>query len=222
MRRLGLALLLGGVLAVPAAAPAQDNAAPQTPEDYVCAFTGECADQAPDPAVPETSSLPGHPRISATRGFALSRTTPEAPPPRAARPAPRTTARAAPRVVAHVAGPPAAASGQRVNLRLSFESGSARLTPDALAQAGVFARALLLPQLVTMHFRIEGHTDSVGGRAMNLDLSQRRAQTVADFLVSQGIARERLDVRGFGFDQPLPGTRTSAGENRRVEAVRTS
>ena len=57
---------------------------------------------------------------------------------------------------------------------------------------------------------------------LNMRLSRERAQAVADYLVSQGIERGRLEVRGFGYDQPLPGRRSSAPENRRVEAVRIS
>lgn len=209
MRTLAFALIAAAAAQPPAPTPPP---APATPQDYVCAFSGECSD---DQNQAEPGDLAGHPGISATRGFALSRPTPEA----NARPRPRGTPRVAGQAL-HRA--PAAAAGQRVNLRLAFDTGSARLTPDAMAQAGVFARALMLPQLVTMHFRIEGHTDSVGSRAMNMDLSQRRAQAVADFLVGMGVGRDRLDVRGYGFDQPLPGTRASDGENRRVEAVRTS
>ena len=73
-----------------------------------------------------------------------------------------------------------------------------------------------------MRFRIEGHTDSAGGRDVNQPLSQRRAQAVADYLVAQGVAQNRLEVQGFGFDRPLPGTPASSGRNRRVEAVRIS
>lgn len=214
MRTLLFALIAAAAAQPPAATPPQPPA-PATPQDYVCAFAGDCSDDAADDQT-QPGDLAGHPGISATRGFALSRPTPEG---SSARPRPRGTPRVAGQAV-HRA--PAAAAGQRVNLRLAFDTGSARLTPDAMAQAGVFARALMLPQLVTMHFRIEGHTDSVGSRAMNMDLSQRRAQAVADFLVSMGVGRDRLDVRGYGFDQPLPGTRASDGENRRVEAVRTS
>lgn len=212
--------LIAGAILVPSAAAQPPAAppppAPATPQDYVCAFAGDCSDRADDQTEAQPGELAGHPGISATRGFALSRPTPEG---NSARPRPRGTPRVAGQAV-HRA--PAAAAGQRVNLRLAFDTGSARLTPDAMAQAGIFARALMLPQLVTMHFRIEGHTDSVGGRAMNMDLSQRRAQAVADFLVGMGVARDRLDVRGYGFDQPLPGTSASDGQNRRVEAVRTS
>lgn len=217
MRKLALILSTLGATAIPAAALSQDDA-PQTVEDYVCAFAGECPDESAEPA----ERAPGSPRVSATRGFSLStpssgvRDTPSATP--AARP-PRRRARAA---NAGAPRPPAAAQGQRVNLRLNFETGSARLTPAAEAQARVFAQSLLLPQLLNMHFRIEGHTDSIGGRAMNQTLSQRRAQSVADFLVGMGVDRARLEIRGYGPDRPIPGTPASDGENRRVEAVRTS
>jgi outer membrane protein OmpA-like peptidoglycan-associated protein len=85
-----------------------------------------------------------------------------------------------------------------------------------------FAEALKRPQLADVRVRIEGHTDSSGGRALNRTLSQRRAQAVADFLTSQGIEPGRLEVQGYGYDRPLPGRPASAGENRRVEAVRIS
>ncbi len=201
MRTLAFALIAAAAAQPPVATPPP---APATPQDYVCAFAGDCSDQADDQTQP--GDLPGHPGISATRGFALSRPTPEgsARPSRAARRGWRgrrsTARRRRRRGSGSICGSPST-------------PGSARLTPDAMAQAGVFARALMLPQLVTMHFRIEGHTDSVGGRAMNLDLSQRRAQAVADFLVGMGVARDRLEVRGYGFDQPLPGTSAADGQN---------
>jgi outer membrane protein OmpA-like peptidoglycan-associated protein len=214
MRRLALALSL---FSIPAAAGAQDE--PPTVEDYVCTFSGECGDQ--NRAQDEADAARPRPRVSATRGFALSRpdSTSES---RRANPAPRR------RAAHNLAAPPGASSvppagpGQRVNLRLNFETGSATLTAAARAQAQVFARSLLMPQLRTMRFLIEGHTDSVGVRARNIDLSQRRAQTLADFLAAAGVARDRLVVRGYGPDRPLPGLPSTAGENRRVEAVRIS
>ena len=215
MRALRLSLLICAAAAWPAAAALQDEQ-PRTVEDYVCAFAGECPDEAAEEAGEEPAG-PGRPRVNATRGFSLS--TPGSEPPR--RPASRARGQRRP---TQAAAPrrPAAAQGQRVNLRLSFESGSAKLTATAEAEARVFGQSLLLPQLLNMRFRIEGHTDSIGGRAMNLTLSQRRAQSVADFLVAMGVGRDRLDVTGYGPDRPLPGTRASAGENRRVEAVRVS
>jgi outer membrane protein OmpA-like peptidoglycan-associated protein len=210
MRKLALSLLACGAVSLPRAAGAQDDP-PSSAEDYVCAFTGDCGDEATDEtAAPEG---PG-PRVSATRGFVLGS------PPRPRRPATTTTRRRA----AQGAAPrrPAAASGQRVNLSLAFETGSARLTPAAVAQARVFGRALMLPQLINMRFRIEGHTDAVGNRTRNVELSQRRAQSVADFLVATGVPRARLDVQGYGPDRPLPGTSGASARNRRVEAVRVS
>jgi len=209
MRTLRLSLLIAAA-AIPCAALSQE-AAPRTPEDYLCAFAGDCPDEeATEEPAPRQ---PGSPRLTATRGFSLST-------PGTARP--RTQRRAAGTVRTSAPRPPAAAHGQRVNLRLSFESGSAKLTAAAEAEARIFGQSLLLPQLANMHFRIEGHTDSIGSRAMNLTLSQRRAQSVADYLVAMGVPRDRLEVTGYGPDRPLPGTRAQAGENRRVEAVRTS
>jgi len=216
MRTLRLSLLIAGAAAIPGVALSQD-AAPRTTDDYVCAFAGDCPDEEATQEEAPAPRAPGSPRVTATRGFSLSE-------PGTARPRrPATTQRRATGPI-RTSAPrtPAAAQGQRVNLRLSFQSGSAKLTRAAEAEARVFAQSLLLPQLANMHFRIEGHTDSVGSRASNLSLSQRRAQSVADFLVAMGVARDRLEISGYGPDRPLPGTRASAGENRRVEAVRTS
>ncbi|NOJ92667.1 OmpA family protein [Corallococcus coralloides] len=67
--------------------------------------------------------------------------------------------------------------------------------------------------------RIEGHTDSQGNDAANLDLSKRRAASVKTFLVNEGIAAERLDSEGFGESKPVDTNKTAAGRenNRRVE-----
>jgi outer membrane protein OmpA-like peptidoglycan-associated protein len=69
------------------------------------------------------------------------------------------------------------------------------------------------------HIRVEGHTDNVGGRAYNLDLSQRRARAVVRALVQRGVAASRLDSAGYGFERPIAPNDTSLGraKNRRVE-----
>lgn len=66
---------------------------------------------------------------------------------------------------------------------------------------------------------IVGHTDSVGSEAYNDDLSQRRANSVAGFLTSRGVIRERVIAIGEGESQPIASNETEAGraENRRVE-----
>jgi outer membrane protein OmpA-like peptidoglycan-associated protein len=229
MRRLAMISLL--LSSIPAAASAQTGAT-RSAEDYVCALTDDCDGDTETPA--ETTPATGpKARTGATRGFSLTRP--------AAKPAPtpsRNTATAAPRVggnapaikassvkTASVNRPkPSQAKNQarRVDLRLSFELGSAELTAQAKSEAQVFAAALQMPSLASRKFVIEGHTDAQGSRASNLDLSQRRARAVADYLASLGVARDRFEVRGFGFDRPLPGRSAASQDNRRVEAVLVS
>lgn len=105
-----------------------------------------------------------------------------------------------------------------MDLRLSFMLGSAELTNQAREEAKVFASALLRPELADKRFLIEGHTDSSGSRALNLDLSRRRAAAVADYLSTLGVKGDRLDIRGYGPDRAIPGRRASSPANRRVEA----
>lgn len=68
---------------------------------------------------------------------------------------------------------------------------------------------------------IVGHTDSTGGYQYNVGLSQRRAQSVANYLVSQGVNPARVTTRGAGPDQPVASNNTEAGrqQNRRVEVT---
>lgn len=67
--------------------------------------------------------------------------------------------------------------------------------------------------------RIDGHTDSVGRRSYNLDLSRNRARSVVEYLVSKGVAAERISYQGFGPDQPIADNKSPLGraKNRRVE-----
>ena len=64
-----------------------------------------------------------------------------------------------------------------------------------------------------------GHTDSTGSDAYNQTLSVNRAQSVASYLESRGVARARMGVRGYGESQPIASNDTEAGraQNRRVE-----
>jgi outer membrane protein OmpA-like peptidoglycan-associated protein len=70
-----------------------------------------------------------------------------------------------------------------------------------------------------MQVRIEGHTDSRGGHAYNLRLSQSRADSVKAYLVGKGIGSDRMEAKGYGPDQPIETNKTAAGRerNRRVE-----
>jgi outer membrane protein OmpA-like peptidoglycan-associated protein len=67
--------------------------------------------------------------------------------------------------------------------------------------------------------RIEGHTDSQGNPAYNIDLSERRTKSVRKWLIQHGIAEERLEAKGYGQTRPIDTNKTPAGraKNRRVE-----
>jgi OmpA-OmpF porin, OOP family len=66
---------------------------------------------------------------------------------------------------------------------------------------------------------IQGHTDSDGTPTYNLQLSQARAEAVAQFFINNGIAKERLTFQGFGENQPITENTSESGKklNRRVE-----
>jgi OOP family OmpA-OmpF porin len=69
---------------------------------------------------------------------------------------------------------------------------------------------------------IEGHTDNVGGEQYNLQLSQRRAESVRKYLIDNfNIAPDRLKAEGFGESRPIASNSTPEGreQNRRVVAV---
>jgi len=69
--------------------------------------------------------------------------------------------------------------------------------------------------------RIEGHTDNVGGQSMNQALSQKRAESVAQYLTGRGIVSSRITAVGDGYDSPVADNKTDAGRqaDRRVEVI---
>lgn len=111
------------------------------------------------------------------------------------------------------------ASRKSLDMRLSFETASATLTPAARVQADAFARQLK-DAAGTRQFVIEGHTDNVGSAAYNRQLSRERAQSVVAYLVGQGVPASRLRAVGYGFEHPRDGTTAADASNRRVEIVR--
>jgi len=68
---------------------------------------------------------------------------------------------------------------------------------------------------------LRGHTDAVGAPDYNMQLSIERAQSVADYLVGEGISSDRMTIRGYGETQPIASNDTPEGKakNRRVEFV---
>ncbi len=66
---------------------------------------------------------------------------------------------------------------------------------------------------------IGGHTDNVGGADFNMQLSQKRAESVKAYMVRKGIAADRLSAVGYGMDKPLTSNKTAKdrAKNRRTE-----
>ena len=77
----------------------------------------------------------------------------------------------------------------------------------------------ILNKYTDARFTVDGHTDSVGRTAFNQKLSESRATTVKDYLVSHGISSSRLNSAGYGEDKPIDSNKTRDGrkQNRRVE-----
>jgi len=100
---------------------------------------------------------------------------------------------------------------------VGFATASAVLTPDSLAILDRVAASL--KDWPEVHVEIGGHTDSDGGAKHNLKLSQARAESVRDYLVSQGVSVSQLGVQGYGETKPIADNRTVDGKskNRRVE-----
>jgi outer membrane protein OmpA-like peptidoglycan-associated protein len=100
-----------------------------------------------------------------------------------------------------------------------FETGSYVLRPQARERLAKVAGILLgYPDL---RLEVDGHTDSVGSDAYNQQLSEKRAASVRDYLVQQGIPIASVTMMGFGKTQPIASNATAAGrqQNRRVELV---
>lgn len=106
--------------------------------------------------------------------------------------------------------------GKVVLKGVNFATGSARLKPESHATLRSVADAMKAnPKL---EVEVRGYTDSVGDEAKNKSLSERRAEAVKVFLVSEGIDSDRLSTRGFGEADPVDTNDTADGRanNRRV------
>lgn len=109
------------------------------------------------------------------------------------------------------------AAAPRKDMRIQFEFGSARLTPDAKAVLNELGAALQSDQLAAYQFSLVGHTDAVGSDAANLTLSQARADSVKDYLIGQfHIDPSRLEASGVGESDLADPGNPNSGVNRRV------
>lgn len=100
-----------------------------------------------------------------------------------------------------------------------FTTGQSDLKPGAAAN--LTKLVAVLKQNQESNLIIEGHTDSQGGESFNMDLSQRRADSVKAYLVSQGVRPERITTVGRGEGYPVADNTSPAGRqmNRRVEII---
>lgn len=100
-----------------------------------------------------------------------------------------------------------------------FQTSSAAVSGPA--QDDIYAVARNLVQYPDTHAEVVGHTDNTGSRAYNLDLSLRRAESVAGILRAGGVPASRITTTGRAYDQPVASNATPEGraQNRRVEIL---
>ncbi len=100
---------------------------------------------------------------------------------------------------------------------IEFETGKANIR--SISRPLLDEAAGILTQYPSLKVMIVGHTDNVGKREFNIDLSQKRAEAVKTYLVGKGIEPERILTRGEGPDAPIADNKTRSGRqsNRRIE-----
>ena len=112
-------------------------------------------------------------------------------------------------------------AGDRIILNMpsnvTFATGDDRVSPDFYPTLD--SVAIVLRKFDRTLIDVDGHTDSVGNAAFNQDLSERRANSVANHLASRGIDQRRMSAVGYGLERPIASNATEAGraQNRRVE-----
>jgi outer membrane protein OmpA-like peptidoglycan-associated protein/tetratricopeptide (TPR) repeat protein len=110
--------------------------------------------------------------------------------------------------------------GARTELNnIFFDFDKATLREQSRVELDVLTE--LLKRKAELEIRLEGHTDNVGTKAYNMDLSRRRAQAVRDYLVAHGIDADRIRTRGYGERKPIATNETPHGrqQNRRTELI---
>jgi outer membrane protein OmpA-like peptidoglycan-associated protein len=101
--------------------------------------------------------------------------------------------------------------------KVLFDFNKATLKPEARSQLAVVLQAL--KEQPGLNVLVVGHTDSVGSDAYNMGLSQRRAESVATYLVQNGVPRQSIKTEWHGESQPVASNANAQGraQNRRVE-----
>ena len=111
--------------------------------------------------------------------------------------------------------------GEKLVLKgVFFKTNSAELTAESLPTLDKLAEQLTTFPEVKLE--VQGHTDNVGSASKNKKLSAKRAESVVAYLVTKGIAKDRLKAFGYGPEKPVGDNKTEDGraQNRRVELLR--
>jgi outer membrane protein OmpA-like peptidoglycan-associated protein len=97
-----------------------------------------------------------------------------------------------------------------------FDTGNATLRPRS--KQALLAAASVLKKYPTLVLEVQGHTDSVGSNEANRILSENRAKSVKNALISEGVDSKRLESKGYGETVPIASNETAKGraQNRRV------
>jgi len=98
-----------------------------------------------------------------------------------------------------------------------FDTGAYQLLPESITELNKLLAFLKMNP--SLKIEIGGHTDNIGGVQYNLDLSTKRAESVYLFLLQNGVDKNRLSYRGYGFSDPVQTNETEEGRaaNRRTE-----
>lgn len=102
---------------------------------------------------------------------------------------------------------------------ITFDTGKALVKPQFYSVLDQLAHSV--GQYPNTIVRVEGHTDSTGSAAFNQSLSEKRANTVASYMIQRGVAANRMQAIGYGFSRPIADNSTADGraQNRRVELL---
>ncbi len=176
----------------------------------------------------EAAAKTAFPNVKIDNQIRVTAPAPAAPAPTAA-PAPAPTAAPAPAPTVAptpTAAPAPAPSGECGNLSadiagllktpINFETDGFTLTHGSQQMLSQVAEKL--KACPSSNVAVDGYTDNTGNDAINIPLSSNRAKSVADYLVSHGVARDHVTSKGFGSADPIAPNNTPAGraQNRRV------
>lgn len=109
------------------------------------------------------------------------------------------------------------AVGSPFAVDVKFAVNSAYIEPSAFGLLAEVAYAMRDEYLTECAFAVEGHTDSTGSSALNMQLSRQRAESVGAFLAAIGIKPERMKISGRGSDHPVDPNNPASATNRRVQ-----